>query len=148
MGTKPTGTVYEAFISSRYNCEVKEENCRRSVLPGRKFACQRPNGWCMHGEEYSRNTDCDGDGHFDHVCKSNNLLHEGYISSAQDCIDTWEEGTTGRKCEPPTAIVTKAELPYRLVKDSGSCVPADFVRGHTLLGGDGICFKSHENWPS
>merc|ERR1712117_576600 len=67
VGDAETPT-YEAFISSRRECQTVERSCRRSVLPGRHFGCQRPLGWCMHGEEYRRDVDCDGDGHFDHVC--------------------------------------------------------------------------------
>jgi len=130
---------YEAFISSRDLCNVVEDkSCSRSVLPGRRFGCQRPLGWCMHGEHYKRDVDCDGDGHFDHVCETPN--HNGFISSSQDCIDTWEEGQTGKKCEPRAPLLTEQDgtVTYKLVVDSGSCVQH----------GSSTCVKSHPDWPN
>jgi len=127
---------YEAFISSRSDCKVLEKPCRRSVLPGRTFGCQRPLGWCMNGETYKRDADCDGDGHFDHVCEK--YGHAGFISSSQDCIDTWEERTAGRKCEPqPLKGSEDLSVNYKFVLESGECVPHD----------EGVCFKSHPDWP-
>jgi len=126
---------YEAFISSGNACAVQEKSCRRSVLPGRTFGCQRPLGWCMNGEKYERNVDCDQDGHFDHVCEK--FGHAGFISSSQDCIDTWEEGTAGRPCDRSTTNAD-AFIPYKLVHDAGDCV------SH---GNGSQCFKSHAEWP-
>jgi len=95
-------------------------------------------GWCMHGEVYKRNVDCDGDGHFDHVCEK--FGHAGFISSSQDCIDTWEEGTEGRKCEPQLALSdADAAVTYKLVHDAGDCV------AHPDHGS--VCFQSHKDWP-
>jgi len=130
--------IYEGFISSRNDCTVQEKSCRRSVLPGRTFGCQRPLGWCMNGEKYERNVDCDGDGHFDHVCEK--FGHAGFISSSQDCIDTWEEGTAGRPCDRTTtnANVGDSFTPYKLVHDAGDCV------SH---GTGSQCFISHADWP-
>merc|ERR1719189_2327182 len=126
---------YEGFISSRVNCDQKESKCRRSVLPGRTFGCQRPLGWCMHGENYRRDVDCDGDGHFDHICETAN--HHGFISSSQDCIDMWEKGVSGTKCEYDAQTKGAAVTTYKLVHDSGDCVATD----------GGLCFKSHAEWP-
>jgi len=126
---------YEGFISSRDGCNVQEKSCRRSVLPGRTFGCQRPLGWCMNGETYERDVDCDNDGHFDHVCEK--FGHAGFISSSQDCIDTWEEGTAGRKCERATTKKTSVTS-YKLVHELGDCVPH---------GSGSQCFKSHAEWP-
>jgi len=129
---------YEAYISSKSNCELKEQiPCSRSVLPGRKFGCQRPLGWCMNGEEYSRDVDCDGDGHFDHVCDSPG--HHGFISSLKDCTDTWENGPSGEKCTPRAPLLTDEDdtITYKLVTDSGSCVQ------HASSS----CVKSHPDWP-
>jgi len=128
--------TYEGFISSRHSCVVQEKPCRRSVLPGRTFGCQRPLGWCMHGETYKRDVDCDGDGHFDHECEK--AGHSGFISSKLDCIDTWEQGSTGRKCDPRPALLDQdASITYKLVRDSGDCVPHSGSQ----------CFKSHASWP-
>jgi len=134
---------YEAFLSSRENCKLREHTpCRRSVLPGRKFGCQRPLGWCMNGEHYHRDVDCDGDGHFDHVCETPS--HNGFISSSMDCIDTWEEGTQGRKCEPKSpilgamGILSAQDASYKLVVDSGSCTQ------HVTPS----CVQSHADWPN
>merc|ERR1719330_1203450 len=85
---------YEAFISSASNCSIVERKCQRSVLPGSSFACQRPLGWCMNGERYRRDLDCDGDGNFDHACFWN--MTGGYIASGQECTDTYPER---KKCE-------------------------------------------------
>lgn len=129
---------YEGFISSRVNCDEKKDKCRRSVLPGRTFGCQRPLGWCMHGENYRRDVDCDGDGHFDHICEAAN--HHGFISSSQDCIDTWEKGDLGTKCESVAQTggqTDSAAVTYKFVRDSGDCVATD----------GGLCFKSHAEWP-
>merc|ERR1712117_43142 len=134
VGDAETPT-YEAFISSRRDCQTVERSCRRSVLPGRHFGCQRPLGWCMHGEHYYRDVDCDGDGHFDHVCEK--AGHAGYISSSQDCLDTWEEGMTGLKCEPASVELAAQEAaPYKLVSDYGNCAPKDGTQ----------CFVSHEDF--
>jgi len=132
VGDAETPT-YEAFISSRANCATVEQSCRRSVLPGRHFGCQRPLGWCMHGEHYRRDVDCDNDGHFDHVCEKPG--HSGFIASSDDCIDTWEEGTAGRKCDPrPTLSGQDAgAASYKLVSDYGNCVEH----------GSSQCFASH-----
>merc|ERR1719330_1961408 len=134
IGDAETPT-YEAFISSRHDCETVERSCRRSVLPGRHFGCQRPLGWCMHGEEYRRDVDCDGDGHFDHVCDKPG--HHGFISSVKDCTDSWEEGLEGVKCEPAGTTVLVSDKPYRLVSDYGNCVQHDSEQ----------CFSSHAEWP-
>merc|ERR1712150_70752 len=135
LGDQETPT-YEAFISSRRNCETVERSCRRSVLPGRHFGCQRPLGWCMHGEQYRRDVDCDGDGHFDHVCDKTD--HHGYISSSQDCLDTWAEGESGVKCEPSATLLESRDVkPYKLVSDYGNCVQH----------GSEQCFVSHADWP-
>merc|ERR1711994_161671 len=135
VGDAETPT-YEAFISSRSNCATVEKSCRRSVLPGRHFGCERPLGWCMHGESYRRDVDCDGDGHFDHVCEKEG--HAGYIASSQDCIDTWEHGETGAKCEPRAILGAKdASVPYKLVSDYGNCVEHDSSQ----------CFASHQVGP-
>jgi len=110
----------------------------------------------MHGERYRRDVDCDGDGHFDHVCEKASYRdedcygdgkldhvcpkarHAGYISSSQDCHDTWEDGTTGLQCEPAKmALAAKDTVPYKLVSDYGHCAPKD---GTT-------CFVSHKEWP-
>merc|ERR1712117_245699 len=130
---------YEAFISSKNDCKLQEQTpCHRSVLPGRKFGCQRPLGWCMHGEHYHRDVDCDGDGHFDHVCETPD--HNGFISSSMDCIDTWEEGLKGRECEPTAPLFMDQDdtITYKLVLDSGSW--AQHVSS--------TCVKSHADWPN
>jgi len=136
VGDAETPT-YEAFISSKQDCTTVEKSCSRSVLPGRHFGCERPLGWCMHGESYRRDVDCDGDGHFDHVCEKEG--HAGYIASSQDCIDTWEEGETGAKCEPRAILGAKdASVTYKLVSDYGNCVEHDSSQ----------CFASHAGWPN
>merc|ERR1739844_553005 len=129
VGDDETPT-YEAFISSRENCATVEQSCRRSVLPGRHFGCQRPLGWCVHGERYRRDVDCDGDGHFDHVCEKDG--HGGYIASSEDCMDTWEEG---RQCDPRPILAEQdaAAASYKLVSDYGNCVQH----------GSPQCFVSH-----
>merc|ERR1712038_364273 len=136
VGDAETPT-YEAFISSRTDCTTVERSCRRSVLPGRHFGCQRPLGWCMHGERYRRDVDCDGDGHFDHVCEKDG--HDGYIASSEDCIDTWEDGPNGAKCEPQAILEAKdASIQYKFVSDYGNCVQHSSPQ----------CFVSHEDWPN
>jgi len=137
VGDAETPT-YEAYISSRENCATVEQSCRRSVLPGRHFGCQRPLGWCMHGERYRRDVDCDGDGHFDHVCEKEG--HDGYIASSEDCIDTWEEGTAGRKCDPRPILGEQdaTAASYKLVADYGNCVEH----------GSPQCFVSHADFPT
>jgi len=89
----------------------------------------------MHGETYRRNIDCDGDGHFDHVCEKPG--HSGFISSREDCIDTWAEGTTGRVCDPRKTVELATTPNYTLVLDSGSCAPLNSAQ----------CFKSNADWP-
>jgi len=89
----------------------------------------------MHGESYRRDVDCDGDGHFDHVCKKDG--HAGYISSSQDCLDTWEEGESGLECRPHTMLESKdVSIPYQLKADYGNCVQHDSSQ----------CFASHEGF--
>jgi len=137
VGDAETPT-YEAYISSRTNCATVEQSCRRSVLPGRHFGCQRPLAWCMHGEHYHRDVDCDGDGHFDHVCEKEG--HAGYIASSEDCKDTWEEGTAGRKCDPRPILAEQdaSVASYKLVSDYGNCVES----------GSPQCFVSHAEFPT
>jgi len=89
----------------------------------------------MHGESYRRDVDCDGDGHFDHVCKKDG--HAGYISSSQDCLDTWEEGESGLECKPHTMLESKdVSVPYQLKADYGNCSQHDSSQ----------CFVSHKGF--
>merc|ERR1719411_1299907 len=129
---------YEAFLSSKHTCRLTESSCSRSVLPGHKFGCQRPLGWCMHDEHYHRDVDCDGDGHFDHVCDKPG--HSGFISSLNDCTDTWEKGPHGEKCDPKAPLLEDkdARVTYKLVSDSGSCVQHDVS----------TCVASHADFPN
>jgi len=94
--------AYEAFTSSKANCEVVEAKCRRRVLPGAHEGCQRPLGWCMQGDvTYRRDQDCDGDGNYDHICETSPDGHNGFISSASSepvCKDMWTEGENGQAC--------------------------------------------------
>jgi len=91
----------------------------------------------MHGEEYRRDVDCDGDGHFDHVCDKPG--HHGFISSVKDCTDSWENGPSGEKCTPRAPLLTGEDdtITYKLVTDSGSCVQ------HA----NPLCVQSHLDWP-
>jgi len=89
----------------------------------------------MHGEHYRRDVDCDGDGHFDHVCEKEG--HSGYIASSEDCTDTWPEN---KKCDPrPTLSGQDAgAASYKLVSDYGNCVEH----------GSSQCFVSHAEFPA
>jgi len=91
-------------------------------------------GWCMNGEMYRRDRDCDGDGHYDHECNSEDekgAWSGGFISSADKCTDTWPK----QKCQPHAA----AMQPFKFVKIAGrQCVE------HNTPS----CYKSHEGWPS
>jgi len=89
----------------------------------------------MSGERYRRDVDCDGDGHFDHVCEKEG--HGGYIASSEDCLDTWEEG---KACDPRPVLAEQdaAAASYKLVSDYGNCVEH----------GSPQCFASHAEFPA
>jgi len=54
-------------------------------------ACPRPAGWCPPDDQYSAETDCDGDGVADPQCSG--ALGSGYLGSSSGCVDNWPAGS-------------------------------------------------------